>query len=117
MSNKLTQEQINFCIEIVNLGVFNGIIEQWATIKKNSHNRFGGWVSFRLNDDDDETLFKVTTKEIAKAIQTIINENTGLDDEPEKEVWLSFKRLDASILSDEAISGILQIASVGETLF
>lgn len=115
MSNKLTQEQINFCIEVVNLGVKN-VIEQWATIKKNSHNRYGGWVSFRINDDD-ETLFKVTPKEVAKAIQTIINENTGLDDEPEKEIWLSFKRLDSSILSDEALSGILQIASVGETLF
>lgn len=110
----MNQQEKDFVIDVVNVAAFNGVLNDWCNVKKNSHNRYAGLLKVWFDEDDDGDVHEYKTINpslIWKSIQDICTKNfEGLDEEIEKRILLSNKRLDASVLEHE---DILAIFSVG----
>lgn len=110
----MNQQEKDFVIDVVNVAAFNGVLNDWCNVKKNSHNRYAGLLTVWFDEDDDDSAHeykKINPSLIWKSIQDIcVNSFEGLDEETEKRILLANKRLDASVLEHEDILSIFQVA-------
>lgn len=112
----MNQQEKDFVIDVVNVAAFNGVLNDWCNVKKNSHNRYAGLLKVWFDEDDDGDSHEYKTinpSVIWKSVQSIcvgVDSFEGLDEETEKRILLANKRLDASVLEHEDILAIFQIA-------
>ena len=88
-------------------------MKDFALIKDS--NIFTGEIKFYLLEDDEkETLYKVTSKMIEKAIEQICtNQELDFDEDVEKQILYANKYNDVSFLDEVAINIIIQVAAFG----
>jgi hypothetical protein len=113
----MKQEQKEFCIDIVNVAVFDNVLSDWCIVKNGSHNKYAGMVTLYFEDDEDKELHKINPQKIGDVIKSICEDDVNhmnVSDEMEMRVLLANKRLDASVLEPEDVLGIFQVAVFGE---
>jgi hypothetical protein len=112
---KITEARRQFCIDVVNMAVYDNILE-WAKIRKNSHNQYIGCVSLMfMNEDEEKVTLALGVKEISQIITKIFEEEIdNMDEDIEKNILYAIKRNDASLLESDEVNVIFQLACFGE---
>jgi hypothetical protein len=110
----MNQVEKDYVIDVVNVAAFNGVLDGWCNVKKNSHNKYAGLITIWFDDEDEDerhNLRKINPSLIWGAITDLCQKDFGgLDEEIEKRILLSFKRKDASVLEYDDILTIFQVA-------